>query len=158
MDPKETRETRQHITEDDSGEEIIHEERREIREDAPNAASGATTETRAYGTESDAVEPKPYTTEVVYRKSVVTSQSVFWAVFLICFGGFWLMYNFGMATFRFGKVVDYWPILLILWGISFLRVPLWIKIVLSASAAVLLALLLIAFIFGTAKFSFFGLR
>ncbi len=68
---------------------------------------------------------------------------LFWGFFLLSLGAFYLLRNFDVMSFEVEHIWRYWPVLLIVWGISYLQVPKIIKQLLAASSGVLLAVLII---------------
>ncbi|MDT3739606.1 MAG: DUF5668 domain-containing protein [Candidatus Kapabacteria bacterium] len=72
----------------------------------------------------------------------------FWGTFLIFLGLFLLLDNLGVMTIGFEEVFDWWPLILIFWGISFLKIPEIMRNIIMALSGVLLALILISFIAG----------
>ena len=71
------------------------------------------------------------------------SSLFFWGSFLIFLGTFLLMNNFGIFEFSFSEVVDWWPLMLIIWGVSLLKVPQIVKNILMALSGVLLSLIIV---------------
>ncbi len=74
------------------------------------------------------------------------TSSIFWGVFFIFIGFFILMQKLDAWDIDFSYYMDYWPIIIILWGISILKLPDIIKKVLAALSAIFLAVLIMAFI------------
>jgi hypothetical protein len=75
----------------------------------------------------------------------MSSGKVFWGVFLATIGVLLLLENFNILVFNFDYLWDYWPILLILWGVSLLFRGTVIRPVFSGLAAVILALMIFSF-------------
>jgi len=73
--------------------------------------------------------------------------TLFWGAFLIFLGIFILLNNLGMLTINISEIVNYWPILLIIWGIALLKIPEVLKYILSGLSGVLLALIIVSSIF-----------
>jgi len=71
---------------------------------------------------------------------------LFWASFLIFLGLFFLLQNLNLFQININEIVIFWPILLIIWGITLLNVPEFLKYILSSLSGVLLALVIITFI------------
>lgn len=67
-------------------------------------------------------------------------SSIFWGTLLITFGVLFLVYKFWEPNF--GPLISLWPLFLIFWGVSLLKIPeIWKKI-LTASMGIFLAVFL----------------
>lgn len=66
----------------------------------------------------------------------------FWGSFLIFLGVLLLLNNFKILHLELSEVLDWWPILLIIWGVALLKIPIILKNILFALTGVLLALFL----------------
>lgn len=67
------------------------------------------------------------------------SSTIFWGVFLISLGILLLLRQFGIWDVDLGDMFDFWPSLLIIWGISLLKIGDLAKQILIAITALLLA-------------------
>lgn len=67
------------------------------------------------------------------------SSTIFWGVFLISLGALLLLRQFGIWDSDLGDLFDLWPSLLIIWGISLLKIGNVAKTALIALTALLLA-------------------
>ncbi len=76
----------------------------------------------------------------------VRSSSIFWGLFFISLGIFFLLHQFGMWNYNLSIIQDFWPLLLVLWGLSILKIPGLAKKFLSGLAGIFLALLIISFV------------
>jgi hypothetical protein len=76
----------------------------------------------------------------------VRSSSIFWGLFFIFLGIFFLLHQFGLWNYNLSIILDFWPLLLVLWGLSILKIPGLAKKFLSGIAGIFLALLLISLI------------
>ena len=65
------------------------------------------------------------------------------ASFLIFLGLFFLLQNLNLMQLNIEEIITFWPILLIIWGITLLKVPELLKYILSSLSGVLLALVII---------------
>ncbi|MBX3042954.1 MAG: hypothetical protein KIT33_01780 [Candidatus Kapabacteria bacterium] len=72
------------------------------------------------------------------------SSLFFWGSFLIFLGIFILSNNFGAFRVSFSEVIDWWPLLLIIWGLSLLKIPLIVKNIILSLSGLLLSLLIVA--------------
>lgn len=68
---------------------------------------------------------------------------LFWGFFLLSLGVFYLLQNFDIMSFEVENILRYWPVLLIVWGLSYLKVPKIIKQSLAALSGILLAILIL---------------
>lgn len=71
------------------------------------------------------------------------ATSFFWGSFLIALGLFFLLNNVG-AGLSIDNILMFWPVLLILWGISFLKMPQVLKNTIASGSGILAALLVIS--------------
>lgn len=67
-------------------------------------------------------------------------KKIFWGVMLVIIGVLFILKNTGAIYFNWHTVLNLWPVILILWGISILPVKDWIKLVSS------LGIVLISFV------------
>lgn len=67
----------------------------------------------------------------------------FWGTFLIFLGLFLLMNNFGIFKVNFTEILDWWPIILIIWGIALLKIPDVLKNILLALSGLLFSLFIV---------------
>lgn len=85
-------------------------------------------------------------------------KNVFWGVLLLTIGLLYALRNFDVIWFSWGAVVDLWPLLLLLWGVSLLPVKPVFKLAGSLGVLVL-AVVLVLVHPGSDGFSFqFGHR
>ncbi len=56
-------------------------------------------------------------------------RHVFWALVLIAIGTLFMLNNFGILDFGFLTLLNLWPLILILWGISVLPIKDYIKVI-----------------------------
>lgn len=70
-------------------------------------------------------------------------KNVFWGVLLLTIGLLYALRNFGVIWFSWGAVVDLWPLLLLLWGVSLLPVKPVIKLAGSLGVLVLAVVLVL---------------
>lgn len=68
---------------------------------------------------------------------------LFWASFLIFLGIFFLLQNLNLLQININEIIIFWPILLIVWGITLLKVPELLKYILSSLSGFFLALVII---------------
>jgi len=71
-------------------------------------------------------------------------KNVFWGVLLLTIGLLYALRNFGVIWFSWGSVVDLWPLLLLLWGISILPVKPLFKLLGSFGVIALAVVLVLA--------------
>lgn len=87
-------------------------------------------------------------------------SSIFWGSLLIFLGVFLLLSNLNLFNIQIGEIVNYWPVLLIIWGVSLLKIPNILKLILSSLSAFLIALIIISIFSSTTNsvcnFSFFS--
>lgn len=74
------------------------------------------------------------------------SSTIFWGVFLISLGIMFFINQFDIWFFNSEMIFKMWPLLLIIWGVSLLKINEVVKIILNGLSAFLLALFIIAFI------------
>lgn len=72
------------------------------------------------------------------------SSSIFWGLFFITLGILFFVYQINIFSLNFDWILQYWPILLILWGISVLAIPKILKQFLAAVSAIFIAVFIIA--------------
>lgn len=72
------------------------------------------------------------------------TKHIFWGLLFITIGLLVLLNNFGVMNIYWSNIWKFWPVVIILWGISFLTKNTLIKNVLVASAAIFLAVTLFA--------------
>lgn len=72
------------------------------------------------------------------------TKHIFWGLLFITIGLLVLFNNFGMMNIYWSNVWKFWPVVIVLWGISFLTKNVIIKNVIVASAAILLAVTIFA--------------
>jgi hypothetical protein len=72
------------------------------------------------------------------------SSSIFWGIFLIFMGIFVFLGQFGFWSHDLGYLFNLWPLVLVLWGVSLLKIPYIVKQILSGVSGFLLALFIIA--------------
>lgn len=77
---------------------------------------------------------------------------IFWGVLLISLGISLILNNFDLLSFDFSFVFKLWPIILIIWGLTFLKIGEILKKLLAGISAIFLTLLFIALI----KFDWLG--
>ncbi len=68
------------------------------------------------------------------------NSTLFWGVFLIILGLLLLLNQMDILSVSLGSVFKFWPIILIIWGVSLLRLPDIYKKVLLGLTALLLAI------------------
>jgi len=76
----------------------------------------------------------------------MSTSSIFWGVFFIFFGFFFLLKKLGICNEDYSYYLDFWPLIIILWGISILNLPEILKKIVTCLIAFLCAVLLFAFI------------
>ncbi|MFP4368116.1 MAG: LiaI-LiaF-like domain-containing protein [Candidatus Kapaibacterium sp.] len=81
-------------------------------------------------------------------KNSINTSTVFWGTFLIFLGLFFLLMNLGVMKWQISGIWDFWPLLLIFWGISLLKLPDIIKYILAGLSSLLLSLMIISFFSG----------
>ncbi len=70
------------------------------------------------------------------------SGNIFWGAFLVSIGIFILLDNLDIVTISVNKIWVYWPILLIIWGVTILKIPAILKIIMSGISGLFLALVI----------------
>ncbi len=70
-------------------------------------------------------------------------SAIFWGALLVFLGLFFLLNNFGITNIVFADIIDYWPLILIFWGVSLLKVPVYVKGILAGLSALLISLIII---------------
>ncbi len=73
------------------------------------------------------------------------SRHVFWGIFFVTIGILILLNNLGKLYFDLSDLWKYWPLVIILWGITFLVKNNVFKVILSAASAVILAFAIVGF-------------
>ena len=81
-----------------------------------------------------------------FDKDKMKSSSIFWGVFLIFLGLFFLLNELSLWNYDLSVIQYFWPLLLVLWGISILKIPGIAKKVLASLAAILLALFIMSLV------------
>jgi hypothetical protein len=64
-------------------------------------------------------------------------RKIFWGVLLVLIGILFILKNTGALYFSWHTIVNLWPMILILWGISLIPVKDWIKVVLSIATVII---------------------
>ena len=82
------------------------------------------------------------------------TSTIFWGTLLIFLGLFFLLGNFGIFGVKPGTVFDLWPLLLIVWGVSLLKIPPVTKKIMAGLSALLIALLITSLFFHKWSFPF----
>lgn len=77
---------------------------------------------------------------------------IFWGVLLISLGIALILNNFDLLNFDFSFAFKLWPIILIIWGLTFLKISETFKKILASLSALFLTFLFIALI----KFDWFS--
>lgn len=72
------------------------------------------------------------------------TSNIFWGILLLTFGVMFLLYNFDLFITGPGELLNYWPALLIVWGLSLLKIPKLIKNILAGLSAIFLGILLVS--------------
>lgn len=72
------------------------------------------------------------------------SKHLFWGVFLLSIGIILLLNNFNKLNFTLGKFYDLWPLLLVLYGITFLKIDEIYKQIISAFSGLFASLLILS--------------
>ncbi len=80
------------------------------------------------------------------------SKLFFWGSFLICLGTLLLLNNFDLIDFNMPNILNWWPLLLIIWGVALLKVPVILKNILFSLTGVLLALFIFVIFSNSVKF------
>ncbi|MBI5323909.1 MAG: hypothetical protein HZB41_01280, partial [Ignavibacteriae bacterium] len=81
-----------------------------------------------------------------FDKDNIKTKSIFWGVFLIFLGIFFLMNELNMWNYDLSVIQYFWPLLLVIWGISILKIPGIAKKILASLAAILLALFIMSLV------------
>lgn len=74
------------------------------------------------------------------------TSSIFWGTLLILLGIFFLLNNIGIVNYDISFVFDLWPIFLVIWGVSLLKVKPVVKKVLAGISAATVTLFIIALV------------
>ncbi len=72
------------------------------------------------------------------------TKHIFWGLLFISIGVLVLLNNFGVMNIYWSGVWKFWPLVIVLWGISFLTKNLIMKNILVGSAAIFLAVVIFA--------------
>jgi hypothetical protein len=72
------------------------------------------------------------------------SSVVFWGVFLILIGILLLLDNWNLFNYNLHFIIDFWPLILIVWGLSLLKLNDTAKNILAGLSGAFLALLIMA--------------
>lgn len=70
-------------------------------------------------------------------------SAIFWGTFFITLGILLLGRQFDWFYFSIGDAIRFWPIILIIWGVSLLKMPAQVKAALSGLSAILLAVFIV---------------
>ncbi len=71
-------------------------------------------------------------------------KNILWGIVLIGIGVLFILRNMGMLHFEWRLILQLWPLLLILWGVSLIPVKDYIKLIISV-VAIIIALLIIGY-------------
>lgn len=74
------------------------------------------------------------------------SSSIFWGVFFVSLGALLLLNQFEAINADLGGIVRFWPVLIVLFGVSLLNLPDIAKKIVSGAAGLFLALLIFGII------------
>ena len=74
--------------------------------------------------------------------------TIFWGIFLISFGILLLIMQFDLTYFSLTFGIDLWPLILIFWGVSLLKIPDIYKKILAGATGLLIALFIAGLIDG----------
>ena len=72
------------------------------------------------------------------------TKHIFWGVLFIALGLLVLLYNINLMNFDLSNVWQYWPVVIILWGVSYFTKNVILKRFIAGIAAVILAVALFA--------------
>ncbi len=72
------------------------------------------------------------------------TKHIFWGLFFISLGVLILLYNLNAAYFDLSNIWQFWPLVIILWGISYFTKNVVLKGFIAALAAIILAVTLFA--------------
>jgi hypothetical protein len=72
------------------------------------------------------------------------SSSVFWGSLILTIGVLLLLYNLDLFAISPGNIFDYWPLLIIIWGITFFKLPKFVKLSLSMLSGFFLGFILVS--------------
>ncbi len=72
------------------------------------------------------------------------TKHIFWGVLFISLGVLILLYNLNAANFDLSNIWQYWPLVIILWGVSYFTKNNILKGIIAGAAAVILAVTLFA--------------
>jgi hypothetical protein len=82
-------------------------------------------------------------------------SSIFWGSLFISFGTFVLIRQFGISDFSESWLLNLWPLLIIIWGISMLKIPIYVRKTLTSLSAIFLSLLIISLLCHNYNFNLF---
>ncbi len=74
------------------------------------------------------------------------ASKIFWGSLIFTIGVLLLLYNLDMFNVSPSGILKYWPLLLIVWGITFFKLPNFLKASLSFVSGVFLGILLTSFL------------
>ncbi len=81
-------------------------------------------------------------------------SAIFWGIAFITSGILFLLRQFDLFTYEIGSLLDLWPVLLIIIGVSLLKIPEPYKKLMSGLAGFLLALLITGLVSKACNFDF----
>ncbi len=84
------------------------------------------------------------------------ASGIFWGSLLIFLGSFFLLDNVDLMEFKLGNILQYWPLILIIWGVALLKIPQIVKSILAGLSGILVALLIIGLITNNWNFDIFN--
>lgn len=70
--------------------------------------------------------------------------SIFWGAFLVFLGVFFLLDNFDIIQLKLTEMFKFWPLLLIVWGITLLKIPNILKQILAGLSGLFFAVILVS--------------
>ena len=73
------------------------------------------------------------------------TSTIFWGSLLIFVGILFLLNNFDVMDVTLNNIIDFWPVVLIIWGISLLKIPDIVKKIMAGASALLLAWIVVGF-------------
>lgn len=74
------------------------------------------------------------------------TSHIFWGVFFIFLGIFIFLAQMELWLWDLGSLLNFWPIILVLWGVSLLKIPVLIKNILAGTSGFILALLIVSLV------------
>ena len=77
------------------------------------------------------------------------TSTYFWGAFFIFLGIFLTLYQFDILKGDYGYFFNFWPVILIIWGVTMLKIPIIIKQILAVLSALLLVLVIIGLCCGS---------